>query len=639
MQWRGDIDGLRGIAVLAVVIYHLTPELLPGGFAGVDVFFVISGYLITTLTLRRIAAGTLTLAGFYAGRAQRLLPALLVVLLACVLAGEAVYGPGGLHHLGQAALASALFVANLHFYRDVDYFAAPADQQPLLHLWSLGVEEQFYLLAPLLLLGLARRRVALGWSVGLGTLASLGCAIGLSLTDPSAAFYLLPARAWELGLGMLLALVPEAQRPRWAAAGGPGLAFVLLGLLVLRHGALFPAPAALLPCGGALLVLAGDPARWAGRLLAWGPLALLGRLSYALYLWHWPVISFASFWWMRPPEGLEVPLLGGVSLGLALLTHLLVEAPIRHVRRAPRQVLGMAAGATAAMVVLAASLRSGEPMTPSAEEIPLEVQLAAPTLSCADLPEGRAGLRVCRFGAAEAPLELLVWGDSHAATLAGVLADLGEQAGRSGLVVAKNDCPPIPGVTRADLPMQHQCAAHNQAIRALIDARHPTTVVLSARWPLVFDGTRYGDDRRPPPRYVQAGSLARPVDPAQRLTDTVDWLRAEGAEVLLIDTIPEVAWDVSAGLEAAARRGLPPPAGPTRAEVAARGARSTTILAALAQQPGVSVVRPAEALCDAQQCDVVEAGEPLYYDDNHLTPRGVERLRPLLARSLGDIPP
>ena len=225
MDYRPDIDGLRAVAVAAVVAVHVLPTALPGGYVGVDIFFVISGFLITAISLHRIEAGRFSFQDFYARRARRLLPALFVLLSGTGLVGSLLYDGATLADLGASTAAAVLFVANIHDYGTVDYFTAPAETRPLLHLWSLGVEEQFYLLAPWLLVGLARRPRALAAATVAMVLGSLGLGIAVLELDPPAAFYLLPCRAWEVGLGMLLALAPKG----WRAPRGSGL----LGLLLI----------------------------------------------------------------------------------------------------------------------------------------------------------------------------------------------------------------------------------------------------------------------------------------------------------------------------------------------------------------------------------------------------------------------
>ena len=354
MPYRPDIDGLRAIAVLAVLVYHLVPEAAPGGFVGVDVFFGISGYLFTAITLRRLDAGRFTVADFYVRRVRRLLPALAAVVLAVVAAGSVLYAPSALGDLGAQAASSALFAGTVHFFLSIDYFSPGSETRPLLHLWSLGIEEQWYLLAPFLLMGLHRRPRALGPALAALGLLSLGAGIWMTREDPSAAFYLLPFRAWELALGAWLAVGSR----RTIRFGVPiGLAAIGASLVWLDHTTPFPGVAALLPCLGTAAVLVGadGPAR---RALSLAPLRWIGTLSYSLYLWHWPVFVFASFLWMRRPDPIESTGLGLVSVALARRYAGSSAVSLRRTR--PGRVLGTGVGVIAALAAMEDS--SGGPM-------------------------------------------------------------------------------------------------------------------------------------------------------------------------------------------------------------------------------------------------------------------------------------
>jgi peptidoglycan/LPS O-acetylase OafA/YrhL len=253
MKYRPDVDGLRAVAVSSVVLFHALPVLAPGGFVGVDVFFVISGFLVTTIIQGELAAGHFSLLDFYDRRARRILPALLVVIAATAVAAWALYLPAHLIEIGSAAFWSVLFLANMYFLAEVDYFGAPEEAQPLLHLWSLGVEEQFYVVTPLLMLFAVRfgRRGILVLLVAASAVSFLGAAAAVHLHQKSA-FYALPFRFWELGIGAVLAVA----RPRLGGRTAHGASLLGAGLLGAAvwgysRGMIFPGPAALVPCLGA----------------------------------------------------------------------------------------------------------------------------------------------------------------------------------------------------------------------------------------------------------------------------------------------------------------------------------------------------------------------------------------------------
>lgn len=327
------IDGLRALAVLAVVVYHAFPAALPGGFVGVDIFFVISGYLITGILFRAFDAGSFSLAGFYARRVRRIFPALLLVMAATLAFGWLVLLPEELSQLGRHAAGGAGFVSNLLSWQEVSYFDNSAESKPLLHLWSLGVEEQFYIAWPLLLWLLARWRRAFIPVVVLLALASFGYNLAAAGSTSEAAFYSPLSRFWELAVGGLIAYwhayAPprNAPAPVWtlAAAGA-----ILTGFYLIDKGSLFPGYWVLLPVlGTAVLLAAGPAATLNASLFRLAPVIWLGRLSYPLYLWHWPLLAFAHI--LQGGKVAEPVLWSALAMSLVLawLTCELVEGRIR----------------------------------------------------------------------------------------------------------------------------------------------------------------------------------------------------------------------------------------------------------------------------------------------------------------------
>lgn len=334
-SWRADIDGLRAVAILAVLGYHFFPGGVQAGFIGVDVFFVISGFLITRLLLAAQEAGRFTLLSFYAARARRLFPALLVVLAATALAGWALLYEQERASLGGHLAAGAGFFANLRLWSESGYFDVGIDTKPLAHLWSLGVEEQFYLVWPLLLWLLAGRR----WmphAVGLLALASLLAAVALVRHDRDAAFYLPVFRFWELMAGSAVALFErsaafERSRPHADRLSIAGFLLLSVGLLLIHSGMPFPGWWALLPVAGTALVIVAGPAAGLNRFLLSNRVMVgIGLVSYPLYLWHWPVLTFSRITLNAEPRAEAMLVLVGVSFLLAWVTWRWIETPLRH---------------------------------------------------------------------------------------------------------------------------------------------------------------------------------------------------------------------------------------------------------------------------------------------------------------------
>ena len=361
--WRywPEIDGLRAIAVLAVLLFHFDRRLLPGGFVGVDVFFVISGYLIAGILLTDLNRGTFSLGKFYQRRIARIAPAFFVVLGMTLAGAGLVYAAQDRSSVGADAAAAALSVINFKLLSQGGYFAASPDAQPLLHYWSLAVEEQFYLVFPVALYAVMRffkRPLTL---IGVAAAASLGLSLILTWKAPTFAFYLLPPRAWELLAGAALALwrVQGGKVPahRSTAMGWAGIALILLSLAVAREGRWFPGLMAILPVAGTGLVLAaliGMPGRRM-PILSHPVTVFIGTISYSLYLWHWPIFSLVDYRFFAAGPVERGLLKIGLTLAGTLATFFLVERPGRAWLNAPRRrwtaFAGFAAAVGATMAV------------------------------------------------------------------------------------------------------------------------------------------------------------------------------------------------------------------------------------------------------------------------------------------------
>ena len=350
IKYRPEVDGLRAVAVLPVVLFHLGLPWIPGGFVGVDVFFVISGFLITSIILKEQAAGTFTFPSFWMRRVRRILPAMLTMLIATSVAGYfLMYGPSW-KELGDQAIAAICLYANIEMWQlSGDYWGPAAENAPLLHTWSLSVEEQFYVFYPLLLLILLKftpRRVfptILG-----GSILSLAIGVYATTYHPNTAFYLLPARAWELAAGCLLAIFESSRGP--APKGNISRTLAFAGLLLIGAGYYlidgsggFPGFWALLPVVGTVLVIrfsSGEKCL-AGGVLSWAPVVYLGKCSYSLYLWHWPVIVFAGALELKHPG--QVNLLGILATFtiMTLVSYHFVEKPTRKMVQIAPLVIGL----------------------------------------------------------------------------------------------------------------------------------------------------------------------------------------------------------------------------------------------------------------------------------------------------------
>jgi peptidoglycan/LPS O-acetylase OafA/YrhL len=633
--YRPDIDGLRAIAVVAVVLHHLLPKAVTGGYVGVDVFFVISGFLITRIIANEIRSGRFSYADFYERRARRILPALFAVVVTVLVAGWFVLLPTDYLGTLRAAIGSVLFAANLVFWRQLreGYFANDAKDNPLLHMWSLGVEEQFYLLFPVfLILGLKlfeRRFAAI-----LLVLAAASLAVSEVFVDSKsvAVFFLLPFRAWELAIGCLLAL-SEPRAPRSAAVAQvmaiSGLLAIVVPAFTYTPDSRFPGALALAPVLGAaaLIRLGASRPTAVHRLLSARAVVWVGLVSYSLYLWHWPIIVFARHLLGSRELGAWAWPVLLLSLGAAWLSYVWVERPFRSRSTFawPRATIfkGCAAIGLAIVVIGAVGVRQRgwEARWP-------ETALRVDAVRTALVPFRKSCEGVlCTIGDTSKSPDVLLWGDSHMlAWLAGF--DLALKAShRSAVVAMHSACPPIFGVSNI---RRNGCIANNNRAAELIRSLRPNKLILAARWEGYFHGERdvyeyqHGEDKR---RHDILGAFSLTL---RMLSDT-------NVETLVLGPVPTYEFDVPMTV---ARRveadGGALWSEATLASVHARNAAfySATNAATTSLGKNIHVVDVASWMC-TPVCLIYER-EVLYRDSNHLSAFGATRLAGQLQALLED---
>jgi peptidoglycan/LPS O-acetylase OafA/YrhL len=481
--YRPDIDGLRAISIILVVAYHAIPGLVPGGYVGVDVFFVISGFLITKLILDQVEANSFSLSGFYARRIRRIFPALIVVLLATYAIGWIVLLPAPFSLLGKNIIAGVGFVSNLLQLSATDYFAPAAATNPLLHLWSLGIEEQFYIVWPLLLMSIARR-ATLRWIIGI---AAVSFAANLLLVSQhhEIAFYSPLTRAWELLAGAALA----SLRQRVSAGQSQGLAevkafggclLIAVASFALDREAIFPGWNALFPTVGAVAILDGQRSLLSRKLLANAMMVGVGLISYSLYLWHWPLLTYVSLLKDGSPTGTEIVAAVVASFILAILTYKYIEQPTRRRRiAAPKLVLALSG---IGLVGLLTVVFDG-----------LAFRFSPEILAIASLEADNPGYRQHCFlnpnetGAffSESCVEqgpgplLFIWGDSTAAALYPGLASIERSRHFRIAQFTASGCRPILNFNPPDRPL---CTDINETVLGFVRKTKPDVVLLHAAW-------------------------------------------------------------------------------------------------------------------------------------------------------------
>lgn len=552
------IDGLRAVAVLAVVAYHAGLPV-PAGFVGVDVFFVISGYLITRLLHDEVqATGRIDFMAFYARRARRILPALIAVVLA-TLGLSALLLPNA-PDVAKSAAAAGAFVANVFFQAQTgDYWAADSTTMPLLHLWSLSVEEQFYLVWPVVLLLARRKPVA---SLAVLAVVSLALAEWWLWNDPTAAFYQMPSRAWELALGGLVALRPVSL-PKGSA--WVGLAVVLESCFVpFVH---FPGVGALPAVAGAALLIAAVQNGESPRLLTMRPVVYVGLISYSLYLWHWPLFAID-----RASRLGDAPLtirlaLCGLAFVLAAASYRYIESPFRRLRTPHRKAVAFGLVCVALLSCGAWTFARTAPQRP------------APTHSC---QRGKVMLPFC---VARAP-KVAIIGDSYAQSWEPLL--LAVAGDKAAITFHKDYCPPFAGITveRRTRAETQQCRRRNDDAVAYLQANGADTLIVTLRWPDYTEAqAREG-----------LGYLLREVGPHVR-------------RVLVIGPTPEVLDNAPKCAAQGVSCAIP------REAFAKSAAPAWRVLRGL----DVEVMDAGAWLCDARECPGVRDGRPLYTDNRHVT--------------------
>lgn len=627
IKYRPDIDGLRSVAVLAVVAHHFWPELLTGGYVGVDVFFVISGFLITKIIHKEISESRFSFVDFYARRIRRIFPALFAMLGATLIAGWFLMLPSDYLSTFKASVGTLFFSANVVFWRQMvaGYFAATdASTNPLLHTWSLGVEEQFYIIFPLFLLFLVR--CCPRWQVGfllVTAILSLALAQYLLSAKPVAVFFLTPFRAWELLVGALLAIraVPDIKiNFMRELVAGLGLLAVFIAAVTFNPQSPFPGVYAALPVLGAAAVIHAGTAgsTIATRLIAMPPLVYIGLVSYSLYLWHWPVLVLGKFATaFREDDALKISLLA-LSFVLAIGSYHLIEQPFRSNSVSRARMFGYAiAGSVALLMVSILGWHfSGYPGRVDAVTRQYDLARAPviPYVECDKKPQP------CVLGVNTSLPRSVFWGDSHMLAWAPGVDDALRRIGESGWLSVYSACPPILGMDSVASP---GCQAHNATVLAFL-TRHEEirVVVLAAYWSKYYTYTKSG-------ALVTHGAKTQGDFFAKSLRQTVESLRALGKTVVVIGPVPDYGLSVPLGLALERYRGI----GMEQQDLAAYRVKTKYFYDALAFQPDVVLVNPGVWLCNPE-CKQQSSGRPFYRDGHHLSVFGAKTLAGDIFRTL-----
>lgn len=651
LAYRPDIDGMRALAVIAVIVFHAWPTWFAGGFVGVDIFFVISGFLITSILISQLEKGTFSIADFYVRRIRRIFPALTVVMLATLAFGWVILLQGEFQQIGKHAVAGTLFVSNLVLWNEAGYFDNDGITKPFLHLWSLGVEEQFYILWPLILWLVFSRKLRFLWVAGVIFVISMSANVLLVGDHPVAAFFSPLTRFWELMAGGVVAYL-HLHHPQRFERHGTALSLggaLLLGLAFWLTNAqsVFPGWWAMLPVGGAcMLILAGKNALLNRLVLGRRLPVAIGLISYPLYLWHWPLLSYGHIIYGQKPPIVVKLVLVGAGFVLAYLTYRLVEIPLRERRDRSRTTwslgLGMVAIAVLGLTISTSLLREridthgAEPYLAALNDS----QFPGPTLA----PMRYDGV-VFQKAVSRGPGLTVFLGDSVVQQYGPRIehAVASDPARFSSVIFATaGGCPPIEHTVRLPQFRFPLCPKTVKAAYALANSPEVDTVVVGAAWYGYFNAGQHE-------LLYEKGALKKtfPAADAQELAyeslrASMANLRKNGKRVFLVLQPPSGSAFDPQSMYTGSRFGAiaPVPKVPVfdLADYRQRNAAPLARLTAIAADTGAIVIEPAQFMCKDNVCPVLdETGSPLYTDTIHMRPaysrRAASFLDPTMLRA------
>lgn len=641
IQYRPEIDGLRAVAVLAVLFAHANVVGFAGGFVGVDVFFVISGFLITSLIVKDLKAGAFSFVDFWERRIRRILPPLSVVIVTTLIAGWFLYLPSDYSNLGKQVAAQSVFGSNILFKMQAGYFDTSNIIKPLLHTWSLAVEEQFYFFFPLaaFLIWKYRQEKAFKYFV-VFTVISFVAAAFLVRNSPSSAFYLLPFRAWELMIGALLVLKPvHLQGRAKEAVGWAGFGFILLAVFFYTEEIMFPGVTALLPCLGAGMIIASNTGglNTVGKILSMRGPVFIGLVSYSLYLWHWPILAFARYSELFPFSWWVAALCLGGSFSLAVLSWKFVETPFRKkkiLKTAKQAYLGALAfiifmalsgltisylkGVPSRLDKVVVQYAAGEDdINPHREECN---KPDFKRFETGDLCQSNPGKDI--------KPSFVLWGDSHADAIASSFYDLSGKYNRNGYVVTAHGCGPV-----LDYQLKgydgFDCVKFNNLMLEFIRKNGIKHVFLVASWDeRLKNDEAYYKNREWFSSYKEDFSDISMA----ALKRTVDEVQSSGAKVYIMKNVPIAPYDPPRFLAMHTLYSADTSA-MTLERKAYEASRAAAIdsFEKMTRKSGIVFIDPIDTLCDEMKCNFAVDGHSLYFNKGHLSNYGARYLNSLFA--------
>jgi peptidoglycan/LPS O-acetylase OafA/YrhL len=644
VNYRPDIDGLRALAVVPVILFHAGATWLPGGFIGVDIFFVISGYLISSIIFRETAAGSFSFLSFYERRLRRIIPALLVVLIVTVATFQVIALPDQAQQTAESGIAALLSVSNFYFWQKSGYFAPAAEFMPLLHTWTLAVEEQFYLIFPAVVLVILKLRLPLKWVFAIGTVAAFALGWWLSVKMSSVAYYLLPARAWELAIGAVLALgIVPAVRGAASRELLPvfGIGLIVFSLFYIRSGMIFPGWIALMPCLGAAMVIHAGGQSWVARkVLAARPVVFVGLLSYSLYLWHWPVLTGVRVWTANAHIDPAVAAVAiAVTFVLAWASWRYVERPFRSRRVLPngRMLGALGAGATLATAISILSITAGgfpDRLSARAQELLAGAYDTKHFRSC---PE-RSFANACRFGPVNEPVRLVVIGDSHTPMLNAPMGEIATIMGGGGVLWWHSACPLLDGAWRENDDYRESCLPFKERVFAELGSiTSLEKVVLVGSWANHLGLPSENTTRPLMDEESHGTSMTESLQAFDRsMTRTLEKLEDLGVEVVVLGSSPGAGFNVPRILALAELNAVDRPDFIDASQIRDVQMQMDDLMeSVIHDRENVRYVPIWDVFCPAETCVITIGNAPLYSDGSHLSGRGVnEFLSPALVQRI-----
>lgn len=648
-DYRPDIDGLRAVAVLSVIFYHAGFKLFSGGYVGVDVFFVISGYLITKIILTEIRENNFTLTKFYERRIRRIYPAAFAVMAFVLLISAIIYSASDYINITKSIVSTTFFFSNILFWTESGYFETPSTLKPLLHTWSLSVEEQFYILFPLLLIIFSSlTKFRLRSSIAVIALISFAANIFFTFHYESVAFYFMPLRAWEMLAGSMLVMVDIPQSAKAAhrnILSLAGITLILASVLMFDEETFFPGFAALIPvAGSAIIIYSGMSGRsFIGNILSLKPVVFIGKISYSLYLWHWPLLVIGKYYIIRQLILFDIIIWLTITFAISTLSWKFIENPFRKKSfMETSRVFILATCAMLLTLLVSGTIyanngfpqRVPPPITSIRNDAEMNKWGNCLVVREVEIPQD---LSLCHIGAESQEPTFLLWGDSHARALAPAINKSATDAGINGYISSITSCPPLLGIDRKDQYIG-VCSKYNDMVLAYIEARPELdTIILTARWALSANGTRYKIEEGASITQVDLWSKQESANTALfqlGLQRTISKLRELNRNIVIVTGVPEVGYDVPSAYVIASQTGrdINSIIAPTMSEYQERnGVVLSTVNSIVSNNENVWVVNITDAMCDIEKCNVIAEEHLLYRDDDHLSTFGAYYISHLFA--------